>query len=226
MKLDDLKLTTLSGKKVILKTNDKSNCGIGGAWVEGLGDVDPRSLNVPITGMDLLQKLGGKAKVEIDPYFYYEWFNFGWPQTAVILSKESSLMLKDYQTKEAQRRKAEAKQKAEEYNLKLAQTVPGIEELKTAYSAAYQYRVAFEAAMENEDNDGVNMPVAPQVDIAELEKAYPRAALYLKAEEYSLAENFDKSIAGKKAKEILADGGELETAQKLLDNWLDINKID
>ncbi|TYB18845.1 hypothetical protein FXB85_11145 [Aggregatibacter actinomycetemcomitans] len=74
--------------------------------------------------------------------------------------------------------------------------------------------------MEDEYNDGVNMPRRPTSNIDELCAKYPRAAMYLKADSYSNAENYDKASAGDKAKKLLNEGGSIEDAQKILDNWL------
>ena len=40
------------------------------------------------------------------------------------------------------------------------------------------------------------------------------------AERYSLASNFEKSLAGDKAKEILKNGRCIEDAKSVLENWL------
>ncbi|PNC21303.1 hypothetical protein CXU19_13360 [Akkermansia muciniphila] len=49
---------------------------------------------------------------------------------------------------------------------------------------------------------------------------YPRAALALNATSYTLANHPSKITAGKKALELLKNGGSLEEAQSILDNWL------
>ncbi|KYK95149.1 hypothetical protein [Aggregatibacter actinomycetemcomitans] len=97
---------------------------------------------------------------------------------------------------------------------------PGITELQKAYSDHAYYQEQFQRAMEDEYNDGVNMPRRPTSNIDELCAKYPRAAMYLKADSYSNAENYDKASAGDKAKKLLNEGGSIEDAQKILDNWL------
>lgn len=49
---------------------------------------------------------------------------------------------------------------------------------------------------------------------------YPRAALALNAQGYALASHPNKTAAGRKALELLENGGSMEEAQAILDNWL------
>lgn len=98
--------------------------------------------------------------------------------------------------------------------------IPGITALQEAYEAEAAYRAAFGRAMEDEGRDGVAMPKRPKANIAELEKAHPRAALYIKADDYSDAMNDKKAAAGKKAKKILEEGASLEAVEEVLKNWM------
>lgn len=57
-------------------------------------------------------------------------------------------------------------------------------------------------------------------ELEEARKKYPRAALALVAENYQYASDDRKVTAGKKALELLKNGGTVEAAQAILDNWL------
>lgn len=103
---------------------------------------------------------------------------------------------------------------------KINQAVPGIDILRAAYNADEDYRQSFEKMMEDENNDGARPPSRPATNSADLAKKYPRAAAYLKAEAYSGAAHDCKASAGRKAMELLASGGSIEDAEKILANWL------
>lgn len=109
--------------------------------------------------------------------------------------------------------------KAQEEN-KLKENVPGLDELRAAIEDAERYQAEFELMMEDEQNDGVNPPKPVKTNIGELTKKYPRAALYIKADSYSCAAHYAKSDAGNKAMELIKEGGSLEEAKEILDNWL------
>lgn len=223
MGCEHLDLRTIKGRKVVIKDTD--GCGIGGAWIEGVGDVNASSMNIPVRGRVLLDK-GITGIEEIDPDFGYENFSFGYPAAAVVLSKESSIALREQNKKDWDAKMAAVREKMKAEEAELAKNVPGIEELKAAYAAKAEYRRAFNAAMEDEYNDGVHMPVLPTANIEELEAKYPIAALYLKADSYTYSENYAKSAAGDKAKAILADGGDHIEAARILDNWLNDVYVD
>lgn len=103
---------------------------------------------------------------------------------------------------------------------KLEAKVPGLAALQAAYEAETAYREAFRVAMEDESRDGVAMPAQPETDVAALETEFPRAALYIKAEEYSMAADDRKATAGNRAKKLLAEGGSEKDAAAILENWL------
>ena len=98
--------------------------------------------------------------------------------------------------------------------------IPGITALQEAYEAEAAYRAAFSRAMEAEDRDGVAMPTLPKANIAALEEKYPRAALYIKADDYSSAMHDQKATAGKKAKQMLEEGAGLAAVEEVLNGWL------
>lgn len=103
---------------------------------------------------------------------------------------------------------------------RLAEHVPGLDALRSAYNVEEGYDRAFTAMMEDEDNDGVRPPRKPATDAAALAAQYPRAALYLKADAYSCAAHDCKASAGRKAMDLLASGGTIEQAEHILANWL------
>lgn len=106
--------------------------------------------------------------------------------------------------------------------------IPGLEDLRqfaNALAAAEaRYQAAFERMMEDEFNDGARAPQPVSEELREdyewMVKTYPRAALYLRAESYTLSSNHHKYSAGKKAMQLIADGAPLEQAKAVLDNWL------
>lgn len=103
---------------------------------------------------------------------------------------------------------------------RLEQLFPGLTLLKAAHQSEEAYLDAFNRMMEDEQNDGVNPPKAPALDTDELSAQYPRAALYLKADGYTLAANDKKSSAGTKAKRLLEMGGSEADAESILKNWV------
>ena len=83
-------LKTITGRAVKIK-NPIHNFGIGGAWVEGIGDINVGSFTLPsVDGKDLV-KLG----FDVDPDFNYERFTFDYPTKNIVLDKESTLTIKD-----------------------------------------------------------------------------------------------------------------------------------
>lgn len=99
--------------------------------------------------------------------------------------------------------------------------VPGVEVLRDAIYQQNNYFSDFNRMMDDEQNDGVNPPIKPTLSLEELNLKYPRAALYLTAEAYECAGHFAKTSAGTRAKKLLADGGSIEDAKKILDTWSD-----
>lgn len=110
-----------------------------------------------------------------------------------------------------------------------AANVPGLEELEKAQDAAsnedYRYSEALERMMEDENGTS---PAPRNQSLSTIARnlaiEYPRAAMYLKAKDYTLASNFRKYAAGQEAMEIIATGGTIEEAEKILNNWC--NEID
>jgi hypothetical protein len=106
--------------------------------------------------------------------------------------------------------------------------VPGYDELKDALAVAekeeYRYHKQFNAMMENEYNDGAFPPTKLNTSLREkasaLTSQYPRAAIYIKAENFTYSNNNYKFSAGRAAKELIAEGGSLTEAKEILNNWL------
>jgi len=106
----------------------------------------------------------------------------------------------------------------------LEAAVPGLSELRNAKIAAEydedRYHQQFERMMDDEQNDGVRPPNPIDKSLKEkfvdLAEKYPRAALYLKAENQHdsahWADNTGKGAAGKKAMDLLAANGSIEDA--------------
>lgn len=120
--------------------------------------------------------------------------------------------------KEQWKNEWQAEQAAEKAALEAK--IPGITTLQEAYEAEETYRAEFSHAMEAEDRDGVVMPTPPKTNIAALEERYPRAALYIKADDYSCAMHDQKAAAGKKAKQMLEEGADLAAVEEVLNGWL------
>ena len=114
------------------------------------------------------------------------------------------------------------------------ENVPGYHELSEAegrfYDERQRYNDEFEDMMSDEDNDGANPPEAYnsayEKKAKELAKQYPRAAMYLYAEGYTMSNNVYKYSAGKDAMKLIAEGGSLEEASEILKNWLPKDAID
>jgi len=106
-----------------------------------------------------------------------------------------------------------------------ARNVPGLDELEKAQDAAYKEQARYDAAFEHmmESGDSIS-PKALDETLEKIASAlaiqYPRAAMYLRANSYTYASNHHKYGAGKRAMELIANGGSLEEAEKILKNWL------
>lgn len=222
MKISDLELYTLNGRKVQI-LESKTGMGIGGAIIEGVGLVDAGSMTF-FTGENIVknaQNLTDEQRKMIDKNRSYDAITFTQPIKGVAIFDEKSCdKLIAFRKSSHEARKARAVEQRRTYEAEMEAKYPGITELKKAYSEHYYYQEQFQRAMEDEYNDGVNMPKRPSSNIDELCTKYPRAAIYLKADSYSCAENYHKANAGDKAKALLDKGGSIEEAQEILNNWL------
>lgn len=107
-----------------------------------------------------------------------------------------------------------------ERKAKLELQFPGLTELRAAIEDEDRYQREFQKMMEDGDNDGVTPPAPMIANVGELQKKYPRAAAYLRAESYSYAAHDAKSEAGRKAMALLENSGSIEEAEQILKNWL------
>lgn len=98
------------------------------------------------------------------------------------------------------RAKAVAKREANIMGIK------GIDLIISAQNAEEHYSREFNRMMEDEGNDGAFAPTKPMISVAEVEAKYPRAAAYLKAENWTMSSNLDKYCAGKDALERIING--------------------
>lgn len=109
---------------------------------------------------------------------------------------------------------------------KLEAAVPGISLLRAAMRGEAAYFEAMQAMMDDEMNDGVKAPARQKLDLEAIRAQYPRAALYAKADGYHDASHYAKSSAGKKAMELLENGGSTEDAEEILNGWHKDSYID
>lgn len=96
--------------------------------------------------------------------------------------------------------KAEAQAKEDAYQAKenAIAGIEGLAELKKAINAEYAYYREFNRRMEDEALSSF-APAPPKVKAADLKAKYPRAAAYLKAENWTMAGHYAKGAAGQKA---------------------------
>lgn len=94
----------------------------------------------------------------------------------------------------------------------LDKNVPGLQELRAAMDAEIDYAKAFEAMMDDEHNDGVFPPSLPVVKASEVAARYPIAASYIEADHWEDSSHHVKAAAGRKAKKIIAQGGDHQSA--------------
>jgi hypothetical protein len=107
-----------------------------------------------------------------------------------------------------QEEQKQAAYKARELKIK---SIEGLTELQNAINAELSYSKAFNRMMEDEYNDGVNPPSKPKNSSTELKQKYPRAAAYIKAENWSFTNHYAKSSAGNRAKERIINGEDYNT---------------
>jgi len=108
-----------------------------------------------------------------------------------------------------QRKIAESARKEREAKIN---AIEGLQAIYKAMGAEADYHVAFNRMMESEgqSGNGALLPSLPEVSSKDLKAQYPRAAAYIKAEGYSLANNHAKASAGKKALERIINGEDHE----------------
>jgi hypothetical protein len=98
--------------------------------------------------------------------------------------------------------------------IRLDNSVPGLQIIKNAYNKIKQYHIDFDSMMDDENNDGINPPNKPNVNIKDLQNQYPIATAYIKAEQWENSAHYVKSNAGKNAKIAIENG----------ENYIDVLK--
>lgn len=85
--------------------------------------------------------------------------------------------------------------------------IEGLKEIRSAQRELEQWHQAFERSFYGPNAcGGLNVPPKPQLDIAAMRKAYPRADAYLKANQYSYAEHDVKAKLGRIAEKKILNG--------------------
>ncbi len=103
---------------------------------------------------------------------------------------------------------AAAKAAAEDRKAKIA-AIEGLAELQDALDAEANYHHEVNRRFEDEALSSI-MPARPKVNAKELAAKYPRAAAYVKAEDWTYASNYAKNAAGRKALERIINGEDHE----------------
>ena len=83
-------------------------------------------------------------------------------------------------------------------NNRIDPNIEGLQQIRRAIAAWDRYRAL---RRDFEEGDAYGMPTRPTVSIGDLQKLYPRAAAYLKAEQWYNSPSFKKSALGKEAME-------------------------
>jgi hypothetical protein len=84
-------------------------------------------------------------------------------------------------------------------------SIKGLKELQNAIDDEENYHCEFNRRMESESLSGI-LPTPPKANSDELRIKYPRAAAYIKAENWKYANHYAKSAAGEKALERIING--------------------
>ena len=107
-------------------------------------------------------------------------------------------------------KKAAEKAAAEAREAKI-NAIEGLKELKAAINEQDDYHHEINRRFENEALSSI-LPAQPKTNIKELKEKYPRAAAYIKAENWKYANNYAKAAAGQKALERIINGENHEQA--------------
>lgn len=111
----------------------------------------------------------------------------------------------------------ERKDAAELRNVKI-DSIPGLKEIRAAMDDMKAWQKEFNDSFL--DCGGLGVRSRPVYDFDKLYATYPRAAAYLKAEQYQDAANYAKSAAGKKALEAIINGADpAETIAAMEAEW-------
>lgn len=99
-----------------------------------------------------------------------------------------------------------ARKEAEELRRAKIDSIPGLNEIRAAMADLKAWQKEFNDSFS--DCGGLGVRSKPVYDFDELYATYPRAAAYLKAEQYGDADNYVKSAAGEKALEAIINGAD------------------
>ena len=117
---------------------------------------------------------------------------------------------------------AELQKIAERREAKMAENLPGLNELRSAGEDEDRYQGEFRRMMEDQYNDGVHPPRRPTANIEELQKQFPAAAAYLRCERIADSAHWSsgKARSFREAAESILDGADWEDAEaKASETW-------
>ena len=101
--------------------------------------------------------------------------NFVWPKGhSIVVRKDAAPALQTQIDRIKEERFGEQARERQ----RLSAAIPGLEELQTAYDEQERYASNFQKMMEDENNDGTNLPSIP-ADTSKIEAVYHVAAAYL-----------------------------------------------
>lgn len=111
-----------------------------------------------------------------------------------------------------------ARKEAEELRRAKIAAIPGLKEIRAAIADLKAWQKEFNDSFR--ECGGLGVRAKPMYDFDELYATYPRAAAYLKAEQYGDADNYVKSAAGEKALEAIINGADpAETIAAMEAEW-------
>lgn len=105
----------------------------------------------------------------------------------------------------------QAKENAAKARTTAINGIEGLDKIRKALHQEYLYDKAFNRMMESEDGC-INPPAPPKVRSDELKQQYPRAAAYIKADDWGTSGNYERGVAGKKALERIINGEDYKVA--------------
>lgn len=111
-----------------------------------------------------------------------------------------------------------AKKEAAELRQAKIDSIHGLKEIRAAMADLKAWQKEFDDSFR--DCGGLGVRTKPVYDFDNLFATYPRAAAYLKAEQYQNADNYAKSAAGEKALEAIINGADpAETIVAMETEW-------
>lgn len=122
----------------------------------------------------------------------------------------------DYLLEKEQSEKQEAQDLAAKIN-----AIPGLAEIKHAQADLRAWHQELNASFEGDTAcGGLGVRPKPVYDFDEMRKQYPKAAAYLKADEWSKAENYAKQAAGQAAVDKILAGDDYNAAMtEMEEKW-------